>query len=174
MDRGAWRAIVHGVKELDATEATWHSQHAHRHFPCLPAPSSVLSLCISSLLTVRTTSESSEPMMLFRGIPSSAWGIYKRPHLLLGLLQLSSSKDEFQPCSWNPVLSLQLMVLLVKRFRFVVGEISVQILAFSIPSEQTLARYLNSLSLSFFLCKNGDNDHFTSLIIMRLAELMDV
>ena len=114
MDRGAWRAIVHGVKELDATEATWHSQHAHRHFPCLPAPSSVLSLCISSLLTVRTTSESSEPMMLFRGIPSSAWGIYKRPHLLLGLLQLSSSQDEFQPCSWNPVLSLQLMVLLVK------------------------------------------------------------
>ena len=53
-------------------------------------------------------------MMLFRGIPSSAWGIYKRPHLLLGLLQLSSSQDEFQPCSWNPVLSLLLMVLLVK------------------------------------------------------------
>ena len=28
MDRAAWRAIVHGVAELDMTEAT---QHTHRH-----------------------------------------------------------------------------------------------------------------------------------------------
>ena len=26
MDRGAWRATVHGVTELDTTEATWRQQ----------------------------------------------------------------------------------------------------------------------------------------------------
>ena len=25
MDRGAWWATVHGVSELDTTEATWHT-----------------------------------------------------------------------------------------------------------------------------------------------------
>ena len=49
-----------------------HAQHAHHHFPYLPAPSLVLSLCIFSLLTARTTSKSSGPMMLFRGIPRSS------------------------------------------------------------------------------------------------------
>ena len=27
MDKGAWRAIVHGVEELDTTEVTEHTQH---------------------------------------------------------------------------------------------------------------------------------------------------
>ena len=26
MDRGAWWATVHGVSELDTTEATWHTR----------------------------------------------------------------------------------------------------------------------------------------------------
>ena len=30
MDRGAWRATVHGVTELDVTEATWHT-HSKIH-----------------------------------------------------------------------------------------------------------------------------------------------
>ena len=25
MDRGAWRGVVHGIPELDTTEATWHA-----------------------------------------------------------------------------------------------------------------------------------------------------
>ena len=31
MDRGAWRATVHGVKELDTIEAT---KHARMHLSC--------------------------------------------------------------------------------------------------------------------------------------------
>ena len=29
MDRGAWRVIIHGVKELDTTEATWPACTQH-------------------------------------------------------------------------------------------------------------------------------------------------
>ena len=38
MDRGAWRATVHGITELDTTEATYHAcagararAHTHTH-----------------------------------------------------------------------------------------------------------------------------------------------
>ena len=56
-----------------------------------------------------------------------------------------------------------------------VGEISVQILALPLLSEQNLARYLTSLSLSFLTYKMGKMIILnTSLIIVRVTELMDV
>jgi len=33
MDRGAWRAVVHGVTKSDTTEATF--THAHLHNKCI-------------------------------------------------------------------------------------------------------------------------------------------
>ena len=33
MDRGAWRATVHGVsRESDMTEVTWHERKAHSRY----------------------------------------------------------------------------------------------------------------------------------------------
>ena len=113
MDRGAWH-VHRSNSQTQPKPLSTHSMHTITFLVFLHPPWFWAS--VSPLFWLREQLQSPQGQWCwgFQGAPSNAWGIHNSPHSLLGLLQLSSSQDEFQPCCWNPVLSLQLMVLLVK------------------------------------------------------------
>lgn len=150
------RIPCHGPPDLSRWSLWWVLPP---RLGAVPAPSFILSLCISFLMTSRTTSGSPGPMVFFggiQGVPFNAWGIHKWQLLLLVFLQ------HIRFSGWVSASLLESSAYLTVNGHagwepsFVVGEISVQILPLPVLSEQPLARYLTSLSLSFLIYKMGE------------------
>ena len=62
MDRGAWRALVHGVTELDMTEATEHTHVVIPYSCCFSCYTLVLKYQVSHFSTRQNLTD---PLLLF-------------------------------------------------------------------------------------------------------------